>query len=73
MGQKNENNPFYNKLMDGLVSKCPNKTQAQDGQPLDNDEFIWAYEIMKFFEISNLYQLEKQSALKIEDFFVRCK
>lgn len=37
------------------------------------DEYLWANEILKFFEIQQLYDQEKQAALKIEGFLVRCK
>jgi hypothetical protein len=34
---------------------------------------MWAYEIMKFFQIPQIFQREKQSAMKIEDFIKRLK
>ena len=52
--------------MNGLLNKCSKQTEYQGGMPLQNDEFMWAYEIMNFFSIPEQYALEKKSALKIE-------
>jgi hypothetical protein len=38
-----------------------------------NDPYQWAYEIIKFFEINSLYDREKESIRKIENFFKNCK
>ena len=67
--------------MEGLRSRLLWKKTDQvdksenlfDEKPLENDEFLWAYEIMNFFSIPSIYQQEKESAIKIEEFLVKCK
>ena len=60
----------------------PKKQEAESGldleklsqmKPLANDPYIWAYEIMKFFQIPDIFIKEKANALKIEKFFINCK
>jgi hypothetical protein len=41
--------------------------------PLDNDPFCWAFEIIKFFEIREALHTQKIAALKVTQFFKNCK
>jgi len=41
--------------------------------PLANDPYCWAYEIINFFEIHTILDIEKKSALRIENFLINCK
>ena len=38
-----------------------------------NEPYQWAYEIIDFFDITTIYQKEKESIKKIEAFFGNCK
>ena len=42
-------------------------------RPLPNDPYFWAHEVMKFFQIPDIFIQEKQNALKIEKFLMNCK
>jgi hypothetical protein len=41
--------------------------------PLPNDPYCWAYELLRFFEIREMYDIEKQSAIKIQHFLKNLK
>lgn len=53
--------------------KVPTFSSLFEQKPLENDEYLWAYEIMQFFQIPQTYDKEKAAAIKIEEFLVRCK
>ena len=42
-------------------------------EPHSSDQNMWAYEILKFYKIPQIYQAEKKSAIKIEDFIKKVK
>ena len=54
--------------------KKPNVTsQLQANLFVHNDVYLWAYEIIKFFEIEETFMREQASVRKIESFFANCK
>ena len=52
---------------------CLDVDKLNQIKPLANDPYVWAYEIIKFFQISDIFIKEKANALKIEKFFINCK
>ena len=45
----------------------------KDVAPHQIDQYAWAYEIMKFFQIPQIYHKEKKSAVRIENFIKQVK
>ena len=40
---------------------------------MQNDPFLWAYEIAQFFQLQRVHDQERLSALRIQRFFKNCK
>ena len=61
------------KLTDPLIEKYFKERPTYPICELDSDNFKWIEKVVEFFEILQLIELERKSAVKIEAFFCNLK
>lgn len=60
----------------GLLIQKPKSNKSvsyKSIEPHTIDQNMWAYEILKFFKIPQIFRVEKKSAVKIEEFIKKVK